>query len=124
MKLRIRGNSVRIRLSQSEMARLAADGAVEDAVAFAPGERLGYRVVVREDADAAAAYESDRVTITLPRARFERWLLPEEVSIRAEQPLGGEDRLLILVEKDFTCLTPRQGEEDSDLFPNPAAGPG
>ncbi|MGH8167708.1 MAG: DUF7009 family protein [Woeseiaceae bacterium] len=37
------------------------------------------------------------------------------------QPLDG-DELSILVEKDFACLAPREGEDDSDKFPNPLEG--
>jgi hypothetical protein len=30
--------------------------------------------------------------------------------------------LRILVEKDFACLAPREGEDESDMFPNPLSG--
>jgi hypothetical protein len=29
--------------------------------------------------------------------------------------------LKILVEKDFACLAPREGEDESDMFPHPKA---
>lgn len=51
----------------------------------------------------------------------QRWAGPKEVAIRGEQALTGDGALSILLEKDFTCLTPRDGEEDADSFPNPAA---
>jgi len=44
---------------------------------------------------------------------------PDEVSLQAEQPLGDGENLKLLVEKDFRCLSPREGEDDADLFPNP-----
>src|SRR5690606_41469691 len=62
------------------------------------------------------------LTVTLPKATVERWTRPDEVSIRGEQPIGGGETLKILVEKDFECLTPREGEDQPDLFPNPAQG--
>jgi len=32
--------------------------------------------------------------------------------------------LALLIEKDFQCLAPRDGEQDLDTFPNPAAESG
>jgi hypothetical protein len=42
MKLRFHENSLRLRLSQSEVARLAETGRVENTVSFAPGQVLVY----------------------------------------------------------------------------------
>src|SRR5690606_920640 len=120
MKLRIRGNSVRIRLSQTELKELAENGVAEDRARFSAESSLAYRVRVAPAGPVRAEFGADGVTVTLPRATLERWLAPDEVSIRAEQPIGGGDALKILIEKDFACLVPREGEDDSDLFPNPA----
>ncbi|HEX6993163.1 MAG TPA: hypothetical protein VF339_03365 [Gammaproteobacteria bacterium] len=120
MKLRIRGNSVRIRLSQTELTQLAEEGVAEDRVRFSAEASLAYRVRVAPAGSVRAELGADGLTVTLPKATLERWLAPDEVSIRAEQPIDGRDALKILVEKDFACLVPREGEDDSDLFPNPA----
>lgn len=120
MKLRIRGNSVRFRLSQSELKQLADDGYTEDTASFGPGARLVYRVDVASAGAVRAEFTGERLSVTVPRAELERWLRPDQVSIRSEQPIHGERPLRILVEKDFACLAPRAGEDDSDLFPNPA----
>ncbi len=127
MKLRILGNSVRFRVSQAELAQLATDGHVEDSVAFGPDTRLVYRLEVADSGTGAAAesisagYDGNGVRVVLPRAIIDVWQQPEEVSIRGEQALPGGDNLSILVEKDFTCLIPREGEDQSDFFPNPAS---
>ena len=120
MKLRIRGNSVRIRLSQSELERLAEEGVAEDRVRFSAETSLAYRVKVAPDGPVRAELGPAGVTVTLPKATVDRWLTPEEVSIHAEQRIDGREALKILVEKDFACLVPREGEDESDLFPNPA----
>ena len=126
MKLRILGNSVRFRVSQAELAQLTTDGYVEDSVAFGPGAWLVYRLEVVDSGTGAAAesisagYDGNGVRVVLPRAIVDVWQQPEEVSIRGEQALPDGDNLNILVEKDFTCLIPREGEDQSDLFPNPA----
>lgn len=121
MKLRIRGNSVRIRLTQSELGQLAQGGIAEDCVRFSPNAQLRYRVQVEPSGAVGADLDGDRLAVRVPRDELERWLAPEEVSIRGEQAIGEGETLKILVEKDFVCLTPREGEEDaSDLFPNPS----
>jgi hypothetical protein len=122
MKLRIRGNSIRVRVSQSELEQLAREGAVEDSVRFAPGSRLTYRVRVSTAEPLSAQLRGGEVTITLPKASLERWLEPAEVSIAGEQPIEAGETLRILIEKDFACLAPREGEDETDLFPNPAQG--
>ena len=41
------------------------------------------------------------------------------ISLRAEVRGAGESPLALLVEKDFECLNPREGEDNSNRFPNP-----
>lgn len=120
MKLRIRGNSVRIRVTQSELRQIAEAGAAEDRVRFSSTAQLTYKVRVEPDGAPRVEYGDGELCVWLPQAAVERWLAPDEVSIRGEQAIGGDETLTILVEKDFECLAPREGEDDSDLFPNPA----
>ena len=119
MKLRILGNSVRVRVSQAEMAKIVNEGAVEESVEFAAGVRLTYRIQTAPTGAVGASYQGRCVRVVLPWAAVERWRQPEEVSIRGEQPLPGGGCLKILVEKDFACLIPREDEEQAGLFPNP-----
>ena len=119
MKLRIRGNSVRFRVTKGELDAIAEAGSAEDAVRFSPTAELRYRIDVKSSGPVTAAFEGSSVKVVLPRPLVERWLGAEEVSIYAEQPLGEGGVLKILVEKDFTCLAPRDDEDDSDLFANP-----
>ncbi len=122
MKLRIRGNSLRLRLSQGEVNALAVEGRVEDAIAFAPGSRLVYALTVSDDAAAPGArLDGARIEVTLPASAARAWTSSDRVGIEAEQPLDGGAVLRILVEKDFACLAPRKGEDDADAFPNPSA---
>jgi hypothetical protein len=50
------------------------------------------------------------------------WCNTELVSLQAEQLVGDSGEMLsILVEKDFSCLMDRKGEDESDNYPNPNA---
>ena len=112
MKLRIRGNSLRLRLSQSEVTQLAQQGRVEDAIAFGPA-KLTYVLTTSAVEHVGAIYEDHRIVVTLPKERAARWTSSDEVGIETRGDLH------ILVEKDWSCLKPREGEDDSDAFPHP-----
>lgn len=122
MKLRILDDSLRLRLSQSELARLRTLGRVEAAIGFGPGpeQQLGYAIVVAPQAQRIGATFTEReIVVALPKAVADAWIDGDEVGVRAEQSLGPGRTLALLIEKDFKCLTPRPGEEAYDGLPNP-----
>jgi len=126
MKLRIRGDSLRLRLKRSEVDQLAAgDGIVEET--HFPGSVLTYRLDVSDNSDVSATFSNDTLFIRLPRSNVVDWASTDEVSLFAEQELSGSDTLSLLIEKDFSCLEPghhRDCEDDEDTFPHPAAQAG
>ena len=119
MKLRIRGNSIRLRVSKSELEQIAEHGHAEDRVQFAPNAVLRYRIETHGADTVAVRFSGSEVAVSLPQGVVRGWLAPDQVSIVGEQDVGGPETLKILVEKDFECLAPRSGEDDSDLFVNP-----
>jgi hypothetical protein len=115
MKMRLRGNSIRLRLTRSEVARLLETGRVEERVEFGAGAALTYAIESREGADAAfATLEPHRVTVVVPSGVARRFAESEDVGFH-----GSQGALKLLVEKDWQCLAPR--EEDADAFPHPGA---
>lgn len=121
MKLRILDDSLRLRLPQGEVAALRSTGRVEATIRFGPGpqQRLVYALVVAPDAQRISATLTDReIVVYLPKAAAHAWADGDEVSLHAEQSLG-DGVLSVLVEKDFKCLTPRDGEQDYDGYDNP-----
>jgi hypothetical protein len=122
MKLRIRGDSLRLRLSQAELTRLRETGEVCDRIGF--GDRSLDYALVSADIDAPRArFDGDRIEVALPNALAQTWIESDQVGIEADQALP-TGTLRLLIEKDFKCLAPRPGEDDSDAFPNPDAGSG
>lgn len=124
MKLRIKGDSLRLRVVRAELAALQAGGVVEERVGFPGGAELVYRLVVAPAASTfGATFDAGTITIAVPGAEAQRWFAPQEVGVRGEVPLGAGRTLGVLIEKDFPCLTERPGEDDSDAFPWPEAPP-
>lgn len=117
MKLRIRGNSIRLRLTRSEVEQLTSVGVVEEFVDFGPGNaRFIYALESAADVEVISAkYENNRLSVHVPRRAASDWAGSDKVSL--ESPESSE--LKILVEKDFACLTPRKGEDETDMFPHP-----
>jgi uncharacterized protein DUF7009 len=100
MKLRIRGNSLRLRVSKTELARIAESGKAEDTVRFSSEQSLRYAIEVRPTGAVTASFADAAILVTLPKARLDLWLRPGEVSVEGSQPVGGGKELQILLEKD------------------------
>lgn len=123
MKLRVRDNSIRLRLTQSEVELVRADGLVRGHVPFSGSYSFDYVLESSPATVKPEAHMSNNVlTVRVPESEIHSWADSEEVSISARQILDGGDHLSILVEKDFACLAPREGEDESDMYPHPQAG--
>ena len=114
MKLRIRGNSIRLRLTKGEVARLAAGDPVSETVELSPTKLVYELFPDRESTPARATFDAGRLRVSVPAERLKLWALSDAVGIEEES--GPR----ILIEKDFACAKPRAGEDDSDMFDNPA----
>ena len=123
MKLRIRDNSVRLRLTRGEVSTLHQDGIIKCRTGFPGGREFRYELESSPAIVSPGAFLSDSVmTVRLPEATVLAWATTDQVSIRGEQLLQDGETINILVEKDYQCLTPREGEDESDMYPHPQAG--
>jgi hypothetical protein len=120
MKLRIKGDSLRLRLTQGEVRQLGETGSVEDRVRFGAGAALTYRL--KRDvgsSDMRASFANGTVEIRLPEKAALAWCQTDDVTLAGSQPAAADAELRIVVEKDWRCLTAREGEDESDHFENP-----
>jgi hypothetical protein len=124
MKLRLLDDSIRLRLSRSEVVAADEQGVVEGLTRFPDGSVFTFALESLDGgSDAGAAYENDRLVVRLPAAEISAWATDDgAVSLHGELPLPAGGRLKLLVEKDFQCLTPRDDEDQTDLFTNPESG--
>jgi hypothetical protein len=123
MKLRVQGNSLRLRISPSEMARLLDAGRIEETIVFGPepDAKLTYALEhAASDQCLSIRYRLQEVTVLLSSAEARKWAAGEQVGI-SDEVSAGSARLSLLVEKDFACLD-RKGREKEDTFPNPKGG--
>jgi hypothetical protein len=121
MKLRIKGPTLRLRLTQGEIGALAQHGVVEERVPFAAGVSLVYRLKRDPQArEISASYRDGVVEIRLPESTAREWCGSDLVTLAQAQPVP-QGVLQITLEKDYACLTPRADEDEADNFPHPEA---
>ncbi len=123
MKLRIRGDTIRLRLKRGEVDQIAAGTSIVEETHF-PDSVLTYRLDVSDNRDMSASFDNGSLIISLPKSKVSNWAATDEVSLDAEQKLSGTGSLSLLIEKDFSCLEPghhRDCADDEDAFPHPSA---
>ena len=124
MKLRIKGSSLRLRLTQGEVSSLESGGEVAEQVLFGGAASLTYRL--RTDTgsrEISASYADNVIDIRVPRDMALTWSRTDQVTLSHAQA-AGDAELRIVIEKDWNCLAPRSEEDESDNFPHPETGTG
>jgi hypothetical protein len=114
MKIRILNDSIRLRLSQTEVRQLAEEGLVSARTNFMElmSDRFVYSVEKNGSEGIGASFEGGHMRIFANQDMVDEWASTDRISMKEE------DRpLRITIEKDFKCKTDR-GEDESDLFPN------
>ena len=119
MKIRILGNSLRLRLTQSEVRQLSSEGSVRQTIEFGPDSALQYSIKKSAVSQIQSSFANNHIIVEIPNETADNWAQNDVVSLREELSLGENKTLSLLIEKDFKCLTDRPSEDESDMFPNP-----
>ncbi|MCB0697423.1 MAG: hypothetical protein KDC07_08665 [Chitinophagaceae bacterium] len=119
MKLRINGNSVRLRLSKSEVDEFGEKGYMEARTGFGD-VTLTYALSVTDHCDMRAEFADGKITMYLPDTKAKEWVETPKVGFDANMDLGDGNELYLLLEKDFKCLD-NTIEDQSDNYENPLA---
>ena len=123
MKLRVKGNSLRLRLSRSEVAGLLKQGRIEETIYFGDGDEAKLTYALEHAIGAGAMsmrYAAQNATVVVNTDEARRWAEGDEVGLYGETGVG-DRRLEMMVEKDFACLD-RSDAENADTFPHPKQG--
>jgi hypothetical protein len=121
MKLRIKGNALRLRVAPSEVTQLLRGGAIREHVQFTanPKDRLTYEVISSlSEPTASVAYRLGNITVSVPELQLKKWAGSDDVGVYADIALGDDQVLSVAIEKDFACLDLSDAENE-DTFPNP-----
>lgn len=119
MKLRIRDNSLRLRITQTELRTFAAEREVVSTINFPDGEQMQYTLAWSDDESYDVCFVDSDIFATVANSAGRKWLDDSEVSIDHNLALVDGSTFRLLVEKDFQCLSERPEEDESDMFVNP-----
>ena len=118
MKLRINANSIRLRLSKTDVIKLATDGYLEERVSF--GDKVfSYSLRCKAGIHKLSAnFKAAKINVFVPKVFARDWADNDVVGFDTYMPIGESDSLYILVEKDFKCIE-KSAEDQSDNYENP-----
>lgn len=114
MKIRIKGNALRYRLTRSDITTLSEKGEVLEQTVFA-GQTLIYALKTTTHSDLSADFIGNIITLFMPESMIDEITHTDKVGFS-----NAHGQLFLLVEKDFTCLDNVE-EDQSDNYPNPLA---
>lgn len=118
MKIRIRGNSIRFRLTKSEVKELCETGRCSETTNFGKG-LFTYAVRVDDTVQQLqASLQPHGISMLVPPRLLNGWDQNEHVGFEDVVGLKYGEELHLLLEKDFVCLDERR-EDESDNYPNP-----
>ena len=110
MKLRIKGNSLRLRVSRSEAARLIQTGRLEEAIGFSPEDSAKLTYALEPSAAAMemnSRFRPQEITVALPTLEARQWFKSDQVGFKSDQ-VGlnreaevGNEASVLAVGKDF-----------------------
>jgi hypothetical protein len=119
MKIRIKGNTIRIRLTRSEVAYFNEHGKLMEETHFT-NSVFSYGLLSSDTPSIKATFQSNGIIIEIPHQQANDWTTTSLVGLSGEMPLPHDKTLFLLVEKDFKCLD-ETSEDQSDQYPNPLA---
>lgn len=118
MKIRILDNTIRLRLDRAEVDQIGAGSRVRGATYFPGGETFCY-ALEPADAPCSAEFCDGVIKIVISAGAAAAWASDEtQVGIYETLALS-TGSLELSIEKDFECLEPRRGENQSNRFKNP-----
>ncbi|MEM1259165.1 MAG: hypothetical protein AAGC45_10260 [Bacteroidota bacterium] len=118
MKIRMKGNSVRFRLTKTEVEIFCKTGNYSEETHF-QSKVLTYALVAKAGiTELEAEFVDNAITIYFPKSEQKGWAASERVGFRNSADWNNPSELSLLVEKDFTCLD-NTVEDQSDNYPNP-----
>lgn len=118
MKIRIKGPSVRIRLTKTEVHTLVHKGYLEDYTPF-PVNAFVYALQRTPTGDAlTATFEHNKMTLFIPQPMIANWDTDAVITHENDMALNETENLHLMLEKDFVCLD-NTDEDQSDNYANP-----
>jgi hypothetical protein len=124
MKLRLKGNSVRLRVTRSELARLQAGERIQETVHFPSGStpKFAYALEIGSHSlPVTVTFMDEQIVVSVSQDQLASWSGEHQVGVYASLPVDETTVLEVAIEKDFACLD-LSDADNIDTFANPLAG--
>ena len=118
MKIRIKANAIRIRLTRSEVEKLANTGYLEEQTLFANNKFVYALQIIDNGNELSATLDANKITMFVSKALIKDWPENNIVGFNTRMPITENESLYLLLEKDFVCLDETK-EDQSDNYENP-----
>lgn len=120
MKIRIKGNCIRYRLTKTEVETFCKTGYFEETTNFGT-KKLTYALQAKQDIETLdAEFSGDKITMFLATQKSKDWHTTNQIGFSHKAQKEDAIELSILLEKDFVCMD-ETVEDQSDNYPNPKA---
>ncbi|MFZ1528791.1 MAG: hypothetical protein WAT19_08575 [Ferruginibacter sp.] len=118
MKLRLKGNAVRLRLTKADIKELKEQGVIREHSHIADAVftyELQQKVM---EANLSASVQNNTVTVFINERSFRQLTATDTVGVSYIQQNENAPDLFLLVEKDFKCLD-ESPESQEDMYEHP-----
>jgi hypothetical protein len=103
MKIRIKGNTIRVRCTNDEISKIASGETVVNTTVFSPIDRMVFSISQWNLSVFGAELKSSTTHISIPSELLISWTPNSELSIEGVVENGLEPGLKILIEVDLPC---------------------
>ncbi len=121
MKVRINKQSIRFRLDKVDIDELAKSNRILQSTQLGKGTSmtLEYELIFNPLNDFQISFQNNRISVSIPMKIGREWVETENVGFDRTLELNEQQKIYVLIEKDFQCLVPRPNENEENNFENP-----
>ncbi len=120
MKIRIKGNSIRFRLTRTEVETFCREGVYTEQTCF-DNSTFNYQLSLKKGImGLQAEFQNNTITLLVPKEVVNVWAVSSKVGYENTITTKEGIQLHLLLEKDFVCMD-QTTEDQSDNYPNPKA---
>jgi len=118
MKLRINGNRLKLKLSESELSDFSMDHELSDFIDFGNGMILNYALKARQVIKPEAEFNNNTILIYFPESKIATFKNTALTGIDNHPVEKGKPK--IVIEKDFPTKQQQKSDGNNiNTFPNP-----
>lgn len=119
MKMRIKDNSIRLRLTKTDVDDLRNKKTVGSKTVVSSSEMFQYSLQVSSEVkNISAQFIDGKISVSISAEMANILTETNEITVKGHQENGEAEKLFLLIEKDLQCLDQTEESQD-DMYENP-----